>query len=180
MPTHDHGAFLDAGKHCFACLSVSRRADGLPVLIVDTREQAPLAFVRLPSCRGTLATGDYSIRGMEHRFAVERKSIPDLVACCGRERDRFTAELARLAGIDFRRLLIIGTESEIIESRYRSEIAPAAVMGSLHAWEARYNVPVVFSDNPASGADLVETWAYYYTREIIRRADTLALQPGAG
>lgn len=41
----------------------------------------PLPFSRLQSRAGTLAGGDYSIAGLENRglFAVERKSIEDLV-----------------------------------------------------------------------------------------------------
>lgn len=60
-----------------------------PVIVIDTREQAPLPFSRLAVERGTLVSGDYSFRGGEELFAVERKSIPDLVACCaGDNRDR--------------------------------------------------------------------------------------------
>jgi ERCC4-type nuclease len=59
-------------------------ADYQPVLVVDSREQEPLTFSRLHSVRGTLQTGDYSIRGLEELFSIERKSIPDLVAMlCG-------------------------------------------------------------------------------------------------
>lgn len=55
----------------------SRRKDapGLPRLIVDTREQTPLTFLHMEAVRGTLATGDYSIEGMEGAFMVERKSV---------------------------------------------------------------------------------------------------------
>ena len=40
-----------------------------PVILVDNREQRPLRF-SLPTERGALATGDYSIQGLEN-FAVE-------------------------------------------------------------------------------------------------------------
>src|SRR5690606_8361398 len=57
-------------------------ADVRPTIVVDTREQQPLPFSRLKSERGTLATGDYSFRGGEEVFAIERKSVADLVGCC--------------------------------------------------------------------------------------------------
>src|SRR6516164_7628811 len=31
---------------------------------------------------GTLYSGDYSVRGLEDQFAVERKSVDDLANCC--------------------------------------------------------------------------------------------------
>ena len=49
-------------------------------IIMDTREQRPLVFTHLASKVGTLQSGDYSIKGLEHNFAIERKSIPDF---CG-------------------------------------------------------------------------------------------------
>ncbi len=58
-----------------------------PTIITDTREQTPLVFEHLPSEhlpseRGSLQSGDYSILGLEHDFAIERKSIPDLCQVC--------------------------------------------------------------------------------------------------
>src|SRR5688572_14128726 len=80
-------------------------ADARPVLVIDTREQTPLPFERLATERGTLHTGDYSFKGGEDVFAVERKTIPDLVACCiGENRERFCRELHRLRGFLFTRL----------------------------------------------------------------------------
>ena len=38
-------------------------ADLRPVIVYDTREQAPLVFTRLQSIPGTLYSGDYSIAG---------------------------------------------------------------------------------------------------------------------
>ena len=57
--------------------------------VVDTREQRPLDLTPLKSVPGTLATGDYSVRGLEHVVAIERKSLDDLLGCIGRDRARF-------------------------------------------------------------------------------------------
>src|SRR4030081_926981 len=84
-----------------------------PIIVVDTREQEPLVFSRLRSVSGTLITGDYSVKGLECLFAIERKSIGDLVACCmGENRQRFERELHRLRGFRFARLLVVGSEEE--------------------------------------------------------------------
>src|SRR4051812_11213780 len=85
-----------------------------PILLIDSREQTPLAFTRLTSEACGLPTGDYTIKGFENHFAIERKSISDLVACCcGSNRKRFEAELTRLRGYSFRRLLVCGAPAEI-------------------------------------------------------------------
>ena len=48
------------------------------VAIQDTREQLPLDLHPLRVEVGTLATGDYSVLGLEHVVAVERKGLSDL------------------------------------------------------------------------------------------------------
>jgi ERCC4-type nuclease len=112
--------------------------DAKPVIIVDTREQAPLQFSRLESRPGTWLSGDYSVGGLEGLFAVERKSVPDLAACCmGENRARFERELHRLRGYRFKRLLIVGTELEIQQGVAFSRISPKATWGTLWAFEAR-------------------------------------------
>jgi ERCC4-type nuclease len=46
---------------------------------VDTREQQPLDFDRCAVVRDTIQTFDYAIEGDQFRFAIERKSLPDLI-----------------------------------------------------------------------------------------------------
>jgi DNA excision repair protein ERCC-4 len=150
-----------------------------PIIIVDTREQTPLPFARLASERGTLTTGDYSFRGGEEVFAVERKSIADLVACCvGENRERFFRELHRLRGFRFKRLLIVGTRDEIEAGQYRSAITPRAVVATLNVIEARFEVPVVFAATSADAGELIETWAFWTAREIVEAANELARGTG--
>jgi DNA excision repair protein ERCC-4 len=142
-------------------------------IIVDSREQVPLTFSRLAFVRGGLVSGDYSIVGAEDDFAIERKSIADLVACCmGSDRERFSRELARLRGYRFARLLIVGSEAEVMAGRYRSNIRPQSILATVAAFEARY-VPVVWLDTPAEAASRVEAWAAWYAREVGRSAARL-------
>ena len=146
-----------------------------PVIVVDSREQTPLLFTRLASERGTLQTGDYSFRGGEELFAIERKSVPDLVACCmGAERDRFSRELHRLRGYRFKRLLIVGTREEIERGDYRSNVVPKAILATLAAFEVRFDVPVVFEPSPAATAIRIEAWAWWSARELVESVNTLA------
>jgi DNA excision repair protein ERCC-4 len=108
------------------------------VICIDTREQTPLPFSRLKTRWGKLPAGDYSIAGLEdeEEFAVERKTVPDLVGCCmGDNRDRFERELKLLRGYDFKRILVVGSRSDIEMQRYHSRITPRSVFGSLSAYE---------------------------------------------
>jgi len=106
-------------------------------------------------------------------FAVERKTVADLVSCCvGENRERLERELHRLRGCRFARLLIVGTREEIEAGSYRSRIPPASVLHSLAAWEARF-VPVVFWPTPNAAACQVESWAYWFAREAVQVANDL-------
>jgi DNA excision repair protein ERCC-4 len=154
-------------------------ADVRPLIVTDSREQSPLPFSRLASERGTLQTGDYSFRGGEELFAVERKSIADLVGCCvGDNRDRFFRELHRLRGYRFKRLLVVGTVEEIRAGMYRSSISPKAVLATLAAIEARFDVPVVFSPSPDEAGREIERWAFWCARELVESVNDLARAHG--
>jgi len=145
-----------------------------PVIVIDTREQEPLPFGRLATTIGTLVSGDYSVAGLEHLFAIERKSIVDLVGCCtGENRQRFERELHRLRGFRFKRLLIIGSEAEILKGDYRSNIKPQAVLGTLRAFEVRYDLPVVFCQTAELAGRQVEGWAFWFSREMVEVVNTL-------
>jgi ERCC4-type nuclease len=144
-----------------------------PVIVIDNREHAPLVFTNLQTIRGTLRSGDYSISGLTEQFAVERKTIADLVACCmGENRERFERELHRLRGYRFARLLIVGTKDEVRQSRYISNIQPKSVFATIGAFEARY-VPVVFGGTPELSAKLIEVWAWWFAREVVEDCNSL-------
>jgi ERCC4-type nuclease len=97
-----------------ALRSLGRLADLRPVIVVDSREQEPLTFTRLQSVRGALYSGDYSVQGLEDKFAIERKSVNDFAGCCvNSNRERFERELHRLRGYGFVRLLVVGSREDI-------------------------------------------------------------------
>jgi ERCC4-type nuclease len=154
--------------------SLAQLADCRPVIAIDTRENAPLKFTRLPAVTYALFTGDYSIRGLEEQFAVERKSLDDLANCClSSSRDRFEHELHRLRGYQFKRLLIVGSREDICAGRYYSKIAPKAVLATLGAFEVRYSVPLVFCSSPEEAAAAIERWTWWFSREVVENANAL-------
>lgn len=150
-----------------------------PVVVVDTREQTPLPIRRFPTMRDGLESGDYSFAGGEQHFAIERKTVDDLVSCCGGEnRGRFERELHRLRGFAFSRLLVIGNREQIAAGEYRGRMNPSSVIGSLNTWEIRYRVPVVFAPDPEAGARLVEDWVWWFARETILTVNSLTRHSG--
>ena len=146
-----------------------RATDAEPVIVTDTREQTPLCFTHLRSERGTLDTGDYSVRGLEEVFAVERKSMADLVGSLTRERARFMREMHRLRGFQFARLLIVGTEVELMQLVSMGRANLAQVEHSLLAISIRYGVPAVRVDSPERGALMVQTWAWAAWRDALAK-----------
>ena len=144
-----------------------------PTILVDTREQSPLPFVNCPSETGTLATGDYSVRGFEDEFTVERKSLDDLAGSVTHDRDRFERELVRMRGYPFRRLLIVGTVEDLEAHRYQSRAEPRAILASVTAFEIRYGLPVAFCPTTAAAALQVERWALYFLRERLKTATAI-------
>lgn len=131
-------------------------ADGtfLGTVVCDTREQFPYTFAGLlcdradgggpltvPTRRGTLASGDYSLDGYEHRVAVERKSLADCYSTIGQGRDRFERELARLAALDFAAVVIEADWPTVCsDPPPHTELPPKTVFRSILAWQIRYGV----------------------------------------
>jgi ERCC4-type nuclease len=165
---------IDARATLPALRSLGRLADLRPVIVADSREQEPLTFTRLQSVRGTLYSGDYSVQGLESKFAVERKSIDDLVSCCvNSSRERFERELHRLRGYQFKRLLVIGSREDIAAGRYHSRILPKAVLATLDTFEIRYSTPLVFYPSPLEAALAIERWVWRFAREVVVDANNL-------
>lgn len=122
-------------------------------VVIDTREQAPFRFVRIPATQKegggyvvprlttgrALPTGDYSVAGCESLFCVERKSLADLFACCGRERDRFEREFQRMADMRWSAVVVEADEFAVVHRPPRgTKIAPGTVVGTIESWSVRF------------------------------------------
>jgi len=155
-----------------------RYADPLQVLI-DTREQLPYLFLAAGAGvevrHGKLDQGDYSVDGLGDRCAVERKTLPDFVACCGRERGRFKAELGRLADLDCAAVVIESSYDEIALGHYRSRINPESVLGSIASWSAFYRIPFFLAGNRSGGEDLTFRLLRQYRRHLATSQGTPSL-----
>lgn len=138
-----------------------------PTILIDSREQKPLRFsddvdteiVGLP-------TGDYSLRGHSDHIVIERKALSDLWACCGAERDRFEAELARLAAYPHRCVVIESTIDAVLGTIPRGRVQPATVIRSTIAWSQDFAVPFVWAGNPTNAA----AWTEFALLRVARKA----------
>jgi len=123
-------------------------ADLLPGSVtpaIDPREQLPLVLPSLaPPVFKTLVTGDYSVVGLEHVVAIERKSLDDLLACVGQERERFGREVVRLLAYPVRCLVIESGWMALERGEWRSKVTPQAAVGSVLGWIAA-GLPVVMA-----------------------------------
>lgn len=86
-----------------------------------------------------LTSGDYSITGMEHLIAIERKSKEDLYSTLGQHRERFERELQRLAEMPRAHVVIEAEWLSIVKQPpTRSRLHPQTIVGSVLAWTNRY------------------------------------------
>ncbi len=140
-------------------------------VIVDSREQAPFSF-RGPRYEGvtvevgTLGVGDYSLAGLADKVAVERKELSDLVACLGRERERFERELARGAALDAFCVVVEASWADLAGGQYRSRLNPHAACQSVLAFAGRYRLPFFFAGSRAAA----EYMAWGFLRQYLEGA----------
>jgi len=129
----------------------------MPCILVDTREQTPLRFSAAVSTqRATLPTGDYSLVGHTDSVAIERKSLPDLVQCVSRERERFLECCERLRGYQLRALVVEASFDDVLAHAYRSQTLPQSVIGTTIALHVDFALPTIWAGNAENAARIVE------------------------
>ena len=94
-----------------------------------------------------LPTGDYSLLGLENDVIVERKTLPDLIACLGRERERFENELLRMRGFASAVVIVEALFDEVAQGNYRSKLNPKCAVQTVISFCANYRIPFFFCKN---------------------------------
>jgi ERCC4-type nuclease len=140
--------------------------------LIDSREQQTVSLAPLPSEQASLPTGDYSIRGLEHVIAVERKSLPDLLAVCGRDRERFDREVQRLLAYPARCLVVEGSWADLLAGGWRSELTPQQVIGSVTGWMAS-GLPVALVGSHEEAGKFIAKFLFIAARRRWREARAL-------
>jgi ERCC4-type nuclease len=154
----------------------------LPTVVIDTREQRPFDFSAHPNWIGGverrgLATGDYSIVGMEDILALERKSLADLIFSLTHNRTRFISACERLSEYHYRAIIVEATYEEIktpypeevyrrggepagrAPGRLHTRAHPNGISGSLDAINARFGIGILYtSRNRALSQERAARW----------------------
>jgi ERCC4-type nuclease len=128
-------------------------------LVVDTREQSPLWFGKqkkkgtemdikrwgLRFIVDTLQVGDYSIRGFEDDFIIERKSCSDLFSSCGKGHKKFKERLEKMSKCDYAALLIEGSEDYVLNYHEYTRVHPNVIRQSLAKWEVEFGIHIYYA-----------------------------------
>ena len=132
------------------------------ILAIDRREQRPYRYGR--SEVKTLASGDYSIVGLEDCVAVERKSKSDAYSSIGSGRRRFERELQRLAELDFSAVVIESSLPAFLVPPVFTQLRPQSAIATVIAWSVKYGVPFYFASDRRHGQALTRNLLKYYFR----------------
>lgn len=137
-------------------------------IVVDHREKTPYLFPSIDNkyiSEERLPVGDYTIRGFEDIFAVERKTLDDLATSLGSDRLRFENEIRRANGYANRNedgnpipgtkpdqpleefvVVIEASKEDVYEyagtgrcPNYYSRIVPNAVIGTVEKWPDKHD-----------------------------------------
>lgn len=143
-------------------------------VLVDSREQDTdrarwrYASIGLPVERCVLDYGDYSYNAtlpdgrriydissrIQPTVAIERKmNLDELAACFGSGRERFVREFerSRAAGAQMWLLVEGGSWESIYDHRYKSQMTPKSLAGSVLAFCGRYDLRLVFCTERTTG-----------------------------
>ena len=131
------------------------------IVAFDTREQLTYSWSGVVCEEKTLATGDYSIVGMESLIAVERKSLNDYWSCMSKR--RFRDCLSRLSVILHSCVVVEADANVVLDEKYqhftpsrggkmrRSQITGRVAASITREHLARYKVPVWFAGDRERG-----------------------------
>lgn len=126
------------------------------VIIVDTREQKPWNFQYQATANHKLDTGDYSIEGLQHLLAIERKRNVAEIANNITEK-RFKDVIDRLSKIKYSFLLLEFDLEDVMRYPIGSDIpkrlwdkiriSPAFILKHLTDLQIDHNIKILFCGN---------------------------------
>ena len=154
----------------------------IPLKIVrDTREQKRCGWLferdifqpKPEVLIGSLPTCDYSLLGHEDFVGVERKTLPDLVACLGVERDRFERELQRMKAMEAACVVVEASQSKLRNGEYRSRLLPGAAWQTIVSFSGKYRVPFLWGETADDAEKIAYDFLRHYANHFWARARAL-------
>jgi hypothetical protein len=122
-------------------------------IVVDANEALPQhRGYRFPGDQLlTLDCADYSAADCMDILRIERKSLPDLLNCCGARRGEFeVGTLAAMQVYPHRFLVIEATLQQLAAGGWaRPRVHPSAAIGSVFGWALKFGVHPIFAGDAA-------------------------------
>ena len=111
-------------------------------MVIDTREQDALFtnWLELDKCPKALKDGDYSIKGFEHLFSIERKRGEEFFSYIGKERTKTVRKLRRLSEMEFAAVVIEESFDDLLSPRLYTSLKPQHAIGFLKSLNVKYGV----------------------------------------
>lgn len=156
------------------------------VVLVDTREQRPLAFPPDIEVRSaTINAGDYTAVGVEQYARIERKSSTDLWGTVHQGHDRFNHELSRLGDVPRAAIVVDDARSPVAAARAVGLCDEKEILSYLDliaelTWTGR--IPIYFAGDREGAArrvvKLLRSAVEDYAPERLARCEEIARLAG--
>lgn len=157
------------------------------VILVDTREKENSHITdwfdqnKVPWKKKALKNGDYSFllptspglnidRDLyfDHEIMVERKrNLDEIAGNFTTYRARFEEELATFQGKKYL-LLENSSYGDVIKANYRSKLSVKSFIGTLHSFNHRYNMEIVYMPEDKFSGPWIYGTFLYYLKNILR------------
>lgn len=133
-------------------------------IVIDSNEQAPLKFGKIPTITKKLDSGDYGIEGMEYSTVIERKSQSDFYgSIVGDGRERLYNMMLRSQFCGFKAFVIECEEAELMtpELTY-SGLSPHSIYATIASWEVKYGFHFYYGTRKACAVKIANWLINYY------------------
>jgi ERCC4-type nuclease len=156
-------------------------------IVIDSNEQDPLKFGKIPTVTKKLDSGDYSILGMEYSVCIERKSQSDFYGSIvgdGRERLYLMFERTKFTG--FKAFVIECEEAELMtpELSY-SGVKAQSIYATISSWEVKHGYHFYFGNRRACAVKIANWLINFYNvqkhvKRVLKPRKTTKKRPKRG
>ncbi len=150
-------------------------------IVIDTREKNPWCFDNAEYVAGIinekLDTGDYSVKGLEHKLCIERKQSVSEIAK-NLSQDNFRRELRRMDKIEHRFMLLEFSMEDVIDYPVGSDIPKKMwdslkvksthILGFLESIQLHRKINIVFCGNRTNAKETAH--------RLMKKCQTLYIQ----
>ncbi|MGL5676461.1 MAG: ERCC4 domain-containing protein [Cellulosilyticaceae bacterium] len=157
------------------------------IVVVDTREQKCGHIVeyfkekKIPYVCEKLDFGDYTLKTilphlerpyyLQNQCVIERKAnLNELSGNFTQGRERIEGEFMRAKGT-FYLLIENARYQDILTHNYNTKYLPQSFIGTLKAFEARYDLKITFLDDTTYSGDFIYRTLQHHLRELLKRGE---------